>query len=63
MSTWKLPTSDPGVASVLGSIREAIVTVTGSSLVGPYLFGSLATRVIRRALGWCQRQHDPASCA
>lgn len=28
---------------MLGSIREAIVTVTGSSLVGLYLFGSLAT--------------------
>jgi hypothetical protein len=27
---------------VLGSIREAIVTVTGSSLVGLYLIGSLA---------------------
>jgi predicted nucleotidyltransferase len=43
MNTWRLPTSDPGVASVLGSIREAIATVTGSSLVGLYLFGSLAT--------------------
>jgi predicted nucleotidyltransferase len=43
MNTWRPPTSDPGVASVLGSIREALVTVTGSSLVGLYLFGSLAT--------------------
>lgn len=35
-------TSDPAVDSLLASIREAIVTVTGSSLVGLYLFGSLA---------------------
>ena len=34
-------TSDPAVDSLLASIREAIVTVTGSSLVGLYLFGSL----------------------
>jgi predicted nucleotidyltransferase len=43
MSGWSLSTSDPAVASLLGSIREAIVTATGSSLVGLYLFGSLAT--------------------
>jgi hypothetical protein len=34
---------EPAVASLLGSIRAAIVTVTGSSLAGLYLFGSLAT--------------------
>jgi predicted nucleotidyltransferase len=43
MSSRRPSTSDPAVASVLGSIREAIVTATGSSLVGLYLFGSLAT--------------------
>jgi predicted nucleotidyltransferase len=43
MNTCRLSTSDPEIASVLGSIREAIVTVAGSSLVGLYLFGSLAT--------------------
>ena len=43
MNGWSPSTSDPAVASVLGSIREAIATVTGSSLVGLYLFGSLAT--------------------
>jgi hypothetical protein len=36
-------TSEPTVARLLVSIREAIVAVTGSSLVGLYLFGSLAT--------------------
>jgi Nucleotidyltransferase domain len=35
--------SDPVVDSSLVSIREAIVAATGSSLVGLYLFGSLAT--------------------
>jgi predicted nucleotidyltransferase len=35
--------SDPVVASLLLSIREAIVTATASSLVGLYLIGSLAT--------------------
>jgi predicted nucleotidyltransferase len=43
MTPCRLPTSDPENASVLGSIHEAIVTVAGSSLVGLYLFGSLAT--------------------
>jgi hypothetical protein len=36
-------TSEPAVDSLLVSIREAIVGVTGSSLVGLYLFGSLTT--------------------
>ncbi len=36
------PISDPAIDSLLVSVREAIVTVTGSSLVGLYLFGSLA---------------------
>jgi predicted nucleotidyltransferase len=36
-------TSEPAVDSLLVSIREAIAAVTGSSLVGLYLFGSLAT--------------------
>jgi hypothetical protein len=35
-------TSEPAVDSLLVSVREAIVTVTGASLVGLYLFGSLA---------------------
>ena len=43
MDSWNMSTSDPAVDSLLVSIREAIVTVTGSSLVGLYLFGSLAT--------------------
>jgi Domain of unknown function (DUF4111)/Nucleotidyltransferase domain len=43
MNTCGLSTSDPEVAAVLGSIGDAIVTVTGSSLVGLYVFGSLAT--------------------
>jgi Domain of unknown function (DUF4111) len=34
---------EPAVEGVLVAIREAIVAVTGSSLVGLYLFGSLAT--------------------
>jgi predicted nucleotidyltransferase len=34
--------TEPAIAAVLASIREAITTVTGSSLVGLYLFGSLA---------------------
>ena len=34
---------EPAVDAVLVAIREAIVAVTGSSLVGLYLFGSLAT--------------------
>jgi hypothetical protein len=33
---------DPAVGSLLVSIRQAIETVTGSSLVGLYLFGSLS---------------------
>jgi predicted nucleotidyltransferase len=33
---------EPAVDAVLVAIREAIVAVTGSSLVGLYLFGSLA---------------------
>jgi predicted nucleotidyltransferase len=36
-------TSDPVVAVVVDLIREEIVTVTGPSLVGLYLFGSLVT--------------------
>src|SRR2546428_14119079 len=43
MNEWSPLTSDPAVDSLLASIREEIVTVTGSSLVGLYLFGSLAT--------------------
>jgi predicted nucleotidyltransferase len=34
--------ADPAVAAVLGAIREAIVGVARSSLMGLYLFGSLA---------------------
>jgi predicted nucleotidyltransferase len=34
---------EPAVAAVLGAIREQVVAVTGSSLLGLYLFGSLAT--------------------
>src|SRR5215211_5046701 len=37
----RLPES--AVDAVVGAIRQAIVAVTGSSLVGLYLFGSLAT--------------------
>ena len=43
MSGWSPLTSEPAVDSLLVSIREAIATVTGSSLVGLYLFGSLTT--------------------
>src|SRR5215208_1052596 len=43
MSGRSPSTSEPAVASVLGSIREAIEAATGPSLVGLYLFGSLAT--------------------
>ncbi len=43
MNGWSPSTPEPAVDSLLVSIREAIVTVTGSSLVGLYLFGSLAT--------------------
>jgi predicted nucleotidyltransferase len=43
MNGWTPSTSEPDVDSLLVSIRETIVTVTGSSLVGLYLFGSLAT--------------------
>jgi predicted nucleotidyltransferase len=43
MTTWSASTSDPAIDFLLVSIREAIVTVTGSSLVGLYLFGSLAS--------------------
>lgn len=42
MNDWSPSTSEPAVGSLLVSIREAIATVTGSSLVGLYLFGSLA---------------------
>jgi Domain of unknown function (DUF4111) len=35
--------AEPAVDAVLVAIREAIVAVTGSSLVGLYLFGSLAS--------------------
>jgi Domain of unknown function (DUF4111)/Nucleotidyltransferase domain len=43
MSGGSRSTFDPVVDSLLVSIRETIVTATGSSLVGLYLFGSLAT--------------------
>ncbi len=43
MSSWSPSTSDPAVDSLLVLIREAIVAITGSPLVGLYLFGSLAT--------------------
>lgn len=43
MNGWSPSTPEPAVDSLLVSIREAIVAVTGSSLVGLYLFGSLAT--------------------
>src|SRR5215216_4948894 len=43
MNGWSPSTSEAAVDALLGSIRQAIVTVTGSSLVGLYLFGSLAT--------------------
>jgi len=43
MSGWSPSTFEPAVAALLSSAREAITTVTGSSLVGLYLFGSLAT--------------------
>ena len=36
-------TAEPAVTAVLEAIRQAIVAVTGSSLVGLYLFGSLTT--------------------
>jgi len=42
MNGWTPSISDPSIDSLLVSVREAIVTVTGSSLVGLYLFGSLA---------------------
>src|SRR5437773_2397594 len=41
MNSWS-QSSDPGVDSLLFSIRQAIETVCGSSLVGLYLFGSLS---------------------
>ncbi len=43
MNGWSPSTFDPAIDFLLVSIREAIVAVTGSSLVGLYLFGSLAT--------------------
>jgi hypothetical protein len=43
MNGWSPSTSEPAVDSLLASIREAIVAVTGPSLVGLYLFGSLAS--------------------
>ena len=43
MSGWNPSASDLPVSPLLESIREAIATVTGSSLVGLYLCGSLAT--------------------
>lgn len=43
MNGWSPSTSEAAVDALLGSIRQTIVTVTGSSLVGLYLFGSLAT--------------------
>jgi len=43
MNGWSPSTSEPAVDALLASIGQAIVTVTGSSLVGLYLFGSLAS--------------------
>jgi hypothetical protein len=43
MNDWTPWASDPVIDSLLVSAQEAIVTITGSSLVGLYLFGSLAT--------------------
>src|SRR5215216_6150769 len=43
MNGWSPSTSEAAVDALLGSIRQTIVTVTGSSLVGLYLFGLLAT--------------------
>jgi hypothetical protein len=51
MNGWSPSTSEPAIDSLLVSIREAIVTVTGSSLVGLYLFGSLATGDFDAAIG------------
>jgi predicted nucleotidyltransferase len=43
MSGGSSSAADPAVAAVLGAIREQVVAVTGPSLVGLYLFGSLAS--------------------
>lgn len=43
MNDWTPRASDPAIDFLLVSVQEAIVSVTGSSLVGLYLFGSLAT--------------------
>jgi hypothetical protein len=43
MNGWSPSTSEAAVDALLVSIRQAIATITGSSLVGLYLFGSLAT--------------------
>lgn len=43
MTAFGLSTPDPAVDSMLASIRDAIATVTASSLVGLYVFGSLAS--------------------
>src|SRR5437773_3331761 len=43
MNDWSPSTFDPAIGSLLVSIQEATVTVTGLSLAGLYLFGSLAT--------------------
>src|SRR5215207_8582040 len=47
MSGRSPSTSEPAVASVLGSSREAIEAATEPSLVGLYLFGSLASHLRR----------------
>jgi hypothetical protein len=43
MNSWSPWTSEPDVAALLASIREAVAAVAGSSLVGLYLVGSLAS--------------------
>jgi predicted nucleotidyltransferase len=43
MNGWSPSTSNPAIDSLLVSLREAIVAVTGPSLVGLYMFGSLAS--------------------
>jgi predicted nucleotidyltransferase len=43
MNDWTPWASDPAIDSLLVSAQEAIVTVTASTLVGLYVFGSLAT--------------------
>jgi Domain of unknown function (DUF4111)/Nucleotidyltransferase domain len=43
MKGWTSCMSEPAVGSLLGSIREQITAVAGPSLVGLYVFGSLAS--------------------